>query len=124
MQKRIGFAMAVWAVIVATPADAQKSGGINGKKACSLLSPAEIKKASGGKDVARRPGESHDESQFNSNCLFYGAFDISVHIGNETKVMFGRVRDNYAKAPAKMGYKVEPISGLGDVAYYLTYSAK
>jgi hypothetical protein len=53
-----------------------------------------------------------------------GTIDITLHLGNQTKVMFGRERDTYAKAPARLGYKVEPISGLGDDAYHLSYSGK
>jgi hypothetical protein len=122
--RSIGLAATLWAMIAAAPAVSQKSSdGVNGKHACALFSLAEIKKLADGKDVARSPGKA-EERPFTSDCLYYGAFDISIHIGNETRVMFGRVRDNYAKAPAKLGYKVEPLSGLGDDAYYLTYSGK
>jgi hypothetical protein len=111
-------------VTAVAPAVAQKTGnGINGKHACALLSPAEIQQLTGRKDVARTT-EKPEESQFSSNCQFWGAFDITLHIGNQTKVMFGRERDTYAKAPAKLGYKIERISGLGDDAYYMTYNGK
>lgn len=112
------------ALIAAAPAGAQQTGNaLNGKHACALLSVADIRKIAAPSDVARSPGKA-EESQFSSNCLYLGAFEISVHIGSQTKVMFGRERDNYAKAPAKLGYKIEPIKGLGDDAYYLTYSGK
>jgi hypothetical protein len=115
---------ALWLVLGVGPAGAQKAGdGVNGKHACALLSPDEIKKLTGRKDVAR-VASKQEERPFTSNCLFFGDVDITVHIGNQTKVMFGRVRDNYGKAPPKMGYKVEPIPNLGDDAYYLTYSGK
>ena len=120
----IGLATTLWAVIAVAPAVSQKSSdGVNGKHACALLTAAEIKKLAPGKDVARSPGKA-EERPFTSNCLYFGAFDISVHIGNQTKVMFGRERDTYAKAPAKLGYKIEPLKGLGDDAYYMTYNAK
>jgi len=38
--------------------------------------------------------------------------------------MFGRERDTYAKAPAKLGYKIEPLTGLGDDAYYMTHNGR
>jgi len=38
--------------------------------------------------------------------------------------MFGRVRDNYGKAPARLGYVVERFSDLGDDACYLIYNGK
>jgi hypothetical protein len=38
--------------------------------------------------------------------------------------MFTRERDNYAKAPARLGYRVERVPDLGDDAYYLSYSGK
>ena len=101
----------------------QPAKGVGGKFACALLSPADIKQITGRSDVARSEGQP-EEAPFTSNCLFMGAIDITIHLGNQTKVMFGRQRDTYAKAPAKLGYKVEPISGLGDDAYYLSYSGK
>jgi hypothetical protein len=97
--------------------------GVAGKTACALLSPADIKQITGRSDVARSAGKP-EEAPFTSNCLFMGAIDITIHLGTQTKVMFVRERDTYAKAPAKLGYKVEPISGLGDDAYYLSYSGK
>jgi len=65
-----------------------------------------------------------EDTNFSSNCQYWGAFDITLHIGTETKVMFGRVRDNYAKAPARLGYTIERVSGIGDDAYYLIYNGK
>jgi len=117
-------ALALLILTGAHRAVAQKqANGINGKHACTLLTADEIKKIGGKYDVARST-EKPEESQFSSNCQHWGAFDITVHIGNQTKVMFGRERDTYAKAPAKLGYKIERISGLGDDAYYMTYNGK
>jgi len=65
-----------------------------------------------------------EDTQFSSNCQHWGAIDITVHIGTQTKVMFERERDTYAKAPARLGYKIQPISGLGDNAYFMSYSGK
>jgi len=114
-------------LILATggPAVAQQTAsGVNGKHACALLSAAEIRQLAGRKDLATSPANA-EERPFTSNCQYWGAgFDITLHIGNQTKVMFGRERDTYAKAPAKLGYKIEPISGLGDDAYYMTYNGK
>lgn len=109
---------------VTTEAAAQKpSKGVGGKTACGLLSPAEIQNATGRKDVARSAGKP-EESNFSSNCLYEGAIDITIHLGDQTKVMFGRERDTYAKAPARLGYKVELLSGLGDNAYFMSNSGK
>ena len=110
--------------ITSSPAVAQRSAkGVGGKTACALLSAAEIKSTTGRNDVARSPGNA-EETEFASNCQFWGAVDITIHLGAQTKVMFGRERDNYAKAPARLGYKVERVSGLGDDAYYLSYSGR
>jgi hypothetical protein len=94
-----------------------------GKHACALLSAAEIKQLTGNDKVARSAGRP-EESQFSSNCMYEGAIDITIHIGSQTKVMFGRERDTYAKAPARLNYKVESVSGLGEGAYTLSYSGK
>ena len=121
----IPLAIVTCVVAVATPASAQKSSkGPGGKTACALLSADEIKHAAGRSDVARRTSHMDEDTQFSSNCQYWGAFDITLHIGTQTKVMFGRERDNYAKAPAKLGYTVERVSGLGDDAYYLIYNGK
>lgn len=110
--------------IATAPVVAQQSpNGVGGKTACSLLSAAEIQRATGRTDVARSPGHA-EELNFTSNCQYWGAVDITIHLGAQTKVMFGRERDTYAKAPPRLGYRVEPVAGLGDDAYYLSYSGK
>jgi hypothetical protein len=108
----------------ATSAAAQKSKGVDGKTACGLLSADEIKRAAGRSDVARKTSRMDEDTNVSSNCQYWGAVDITLHIGKETKVMFGRMRDTYAQAPARLGYTVERISGLGDEAYYLIYKGK
>jgi hypothetical protein len=106
------------------PALAQRAAkGVAGKTACGLLSADEIKRAAGRTDVARTPGKA-EEFDFASNCLYLGAVDITIHLGAQTKVMFARERDTYAKAPARLGYRVEPLAGLGDAAYYMSYKGK
>ena len=121
----IPLAILMCVAAVASPASAQKSAkGPGGKTACALLSASEIQHAAGRSDVARRTSHMDEDTQFSSNCQYWGAFDITLHIGTQTKVMFGRERDNYAKAPAKLGYTVERVSGLGDDAYYLIYNGK
>src|SRR5512133_2608344 len=106
--------------IASATAAAQKSKGVDGKTACGLLSAEEIKRAAGNPNVARTTSHMDQDTDVSSNCQYWGAVDITLHIGKETKVMFGRVRDNYAKAPARLGYTVERLSGLGDEAYYLS----
>lgn len=120
----IGLAATLCAVTAATPAAAQKSAtGVDGKHACALLSPSEIKQATGRSDVARSPGQV-EETRFSSNCQYWGAVDITIHLGSQTRLMFARERDTYAKAPARLGYKIERLTGLGDDAYYMSYSGK
>ncbi len=112
-------------VTLTSPAAAQKTTkGPGGKTACALLSADEIKRATGRDDVARRTDHMDQDTDFSSNCQYWGAFDITLHIGTQTKVMFGRERENYAKAPARLGYTVERVSGVGDDAYYLIDKAK
>jgi hypothetical protein len=65
-----------------------------------------------------------EDTQSSSNCQYWGAVDITLHLGSQTKVMFTRERDTYAKAPARLGYKIERLSGLGDDAYFMSYSGK
>src|SRR5947207_4773275 len=110
--------------ITTSTAAAQKSKGVDGKTACGLLSADDVKRAAGRTDVARRTSHMDEDTDVSSNCQYWGAVDITLHIGKETKVMFGRRRDNYAKAPARLGYVVERISGLGDDAYYLVDNDK
>lgn len=116
---------AALAVSASTEAAAQKSAkGWSGKTACALLSAAEIRQAAGRPDVANRMSHMDEDTQFSSNCQHWGAIDITIHLGTQTKVMFGRERDTYAKAPARLGYKIDRLSGLGDDAYYMSYSGK
>ena len=118
-------AVVLLTALAAVPGGAQQSdkSALKGKHACALLSVADIQKITGRSDVARSAGKP-EEGQFRSSCLYFGAFEISVYIGDQTKVMFGRERDTYAKAPAKLGYKIEPFKDLGDEAYYKIYSGK
>jgi len=110
--------------IASSPAVAQgPNKGVGGKTACALLTTAEIQSIAGRKDVARSPGHA-EELTGTSNCQYFGAVDITIHLGTQTKVMFGRERDTYAQAPARLGYRVERLSGLGDDAYYLGYRGK
>ncbi len=112
-------------VAVASPAVAQKTAkGPGGKTACALLSADEIKHATGRDDVARKTSHMDADTDFSSNCQYWGAFDITLHVGTQTKVMFGRERENYSKAPARLGYTVERVSGLADDAYYLIDKSK
>jgi len=112
----------VWA---SSEAAAQKSAkGWSGKTACALLTAEEIRQAAGNHDVATRTSHMDEDTQFSSNCQHWGTIDITIHLGTQTKVMFARERDTYAKAPARLGYKIERLSGLGDDAYFMSYSGK
>lgn len=117
--------VAVVVVSSSSEAAAQKPAkGWSGKTACALLTAEEIRQAAGSRDVATRTSHMDEDTQFSSNCQLWGAIDITIHLGTQTKVMFARERDTYAKAPARLGYKIEPLSGLGDDAYYMSYSGK
>jgi len=119
-RKHLTVLAVVTCVAAASPAVAQSSAkGPGGKTACGLLSADEVKRAAGNPDVARRTSHMDEDTNVSSNCQYWGSFDITLHIGTQTKVMFGRVRDNYGKAPVRLGYVVERISGLGEDAYYL-----
>jgi len=98
--------------------------GPGGKTACALLTAADIQRATGRSDVATRTSHMDEDTDFSSNCQYWGGVDVTLHIGTQTKVMFGRERDTYSKAPARLGYVVERVSGLGDDAYFLTYNGK
>ena len=107
-----------------TTAGAQNTAtGVGGKHACALLSSAEIQRAAGRTDVARSPGNA-EEVPYTSNCQYWGAVDITIHLGDQTKAMFARERDTYANAPARLGYKIEPVPSLGDDAYFLSYRGR
>jgi len=121
----IALVVLVLGTLASSEAAAQKSAkGWSGKPACALLSAAEIKQAAGRSDVANRSSHMDEDTQFSSNCQYWGAVDITLHVGSQTKVMFARERDTYAKAPARLGYKIERLSGLGDDAYFMSYSGK
>jgi hypothetical protein len=121
----IPFVVIAYVMTSASPAIAQKAvKGVGGKTACGLLSSDAIKQATGRSDVARRTEHMDQDTDYSSNCQYWGAFDITLHIGTQTKVMFGRERDNFAKAPARLGYTVERVPGLGDDAYYLIHNGK
>ena len=110
--------------ITSLPAMAQKAKGVDGKTACALLSADDIKRAAGRSDVARRTDHMDADTDVSSNCQYWGAVDITLHIGKQTKVMFGRERDTYSNAPPRLGYRVERVSGVGDDAYFLTSNGK
>src|SRR5690349_721334 len=126
MRRKHLTALAVVMCVAATsPALTQSSAkGPGGKTACALLSADEVKHAAGNPDVAKRTSHMDEDTNVSSNCQYWGSFDITLHIGTQTKVMFGRVRDNYGKAPARLGYVVERIPGFADDAYYLIYNGK
>ena len=107
--------LALASVPSATRAQAAKGLGVT---ACDLLSAAEIRRIVGRADVATAPGQPED-LEHHTNCIRMGAFDLGITIANETPVMFGRMRDTYAKAPARLGYKLEKVPGVGDDAYFL-----
>jgi hypothetical protein len=106
------------ALFSAAPAmHAQSRPGI-GITACDLLSAAEIQRIVGRADVATVPAQP-ENMEFHSNCIRRGAFDLGITIASETPVMFARMRDTYAKAPTRLGYTVEKVSGIGTDAYFL-----
>ncbi len=121
--KRIS-AFAVALIAATTPfANAQVKVGGKTITACELLTSADIRTITGRSELATaRP--MREDQQYHTNCIYSGApysgvVDIGITVAPETKVMFGRMRDNYLKAPARLGYRVEKVPGLGDDAYYL-----
>lgn len=86
--------------------------------ACALLTAADIRRITARSDLATAPPHP-EESSGHSNCIYSGAVDVGVTVNSTTKTMFLRMRDTYGKAPSRLGYRVEPIAGLGDDAYYL-----
>jgi hypothetical protein len=86
--------------------------------ACSLLTAADIRRITGRSDLATSRPEP-EELPGHSNCIHSGAFDIGVTVDETSRVMFDRMRDTYSRAPSRLGYRVETVSGLGDAAYFL-----
>ena len=118
---RIGALVVVFAVSATSLARAQAGKQATNAKAisaCSLLTAADIKKATGRSDLATGKPEA-EEAPSHSNCIYSGAVDIGVTVDDEIPKMFDKMRDNYANAPARLGYRVEKVTGLGDAAYYL-----
>ena len=97
--------------IAVTPATAQKP-----TTACALLSVAELRRAAGRNDLATVPERSDVEGAM-SNCERSGAIDVTLMLVPSSKTQFARMRDTYVKAPARVGFKVEPVSGVGEEAY-------
>jgi hypothetical protein len=120
----VGAALTFVAMTVSgAAAKAQVKVGSKTITACELLTSAEIRTITGRSDLATAKPMREDQ-QFHTNCIhsgapYTGAVDIGITVAPETKVMFGRMRDTYVKAPARLGYRVEKVSSLGDDAYYL-----
>ena len=106
-----GVAAMLTACPVHAPAAAQKP-----TTACALLTVAELRRAAGRNDLATVPERSDTEGAM-SNCERSGAVDVTLMLVPSSKAQFARMRDTYVKAPARVGFKVEPVSGVGEEAY-------
>jgi hypothetical protein len=83
--------------------------------ACSILDVAELKRITGRTDILRRgpvPSDPSETPQGVSECEFLG-FSFSL-ASPATKQWFDATRADQVK----QGTRVQPVSGLGDDAYY------
>lgn len=86
-----------------------------GPTACSIIDVAELKRLTGRTDILRRgpvPSDPSETPKGLSECEFLG---LSFSLASPaTKQWFDGTRANQVK----QGTKVQPVSGLGDDAYY------
>ena len=86
-----------------------------GPTACSIIDAAELKRLTGRTDILRRgpvPSDPSETPKGLTECEFLG-FSFSL-ASPATKQWFDATRADQVKR----GTKVQPISGLGDDAYY------
>lgn len=91
------------------------NGQGTGPTACSIIDVAELKRLTGRTDILRRgpvPSDPSETPKGLSECEFLG-FSFSL-ASPATKQWFDGTRADQVK----QGTKVQPISGLGDDAYY------
>jgi hypothetical protein len=107
----LGSAMVVVALMSPLTAMAQAGG----PTACSLINAEELKRLTGLKDVLRQGPVAADPSEVPkgiTECEYLGlSFSLTTRM---TREWFDRTRQDQVKR----GTKVEPVSGLGDEAYY------
>jgi hypothetical protein len=108
----LAIAMLVQAALALPTLEAQASG----PTACSLIDPAELMRVTGRKDILNRGPQAYDgRVKGLSEC---GFLELSFALtSNMTPEWFNRNREMVKNGKTEM--KVEPVSGIGDEAYYM-----
>jgi hypothetical protein len=83
--------------------------------ACAVLTPAEIKKITGRTDLATGKPDL-TQLKTGTECQHSGKHDIGVYVRPNSKQFFAQLRDH---EKTYKGYTQEPVSGVGDEAYYM-----
>jgi hypothetical protein len=83
--------------------------------ACAVLMPAEIKKITGRADLATGKPDL-TQLKTGTECQHSGKHDIGVYVRPNSKQFFTQLRDH---EKTYKGYTHEPVSGVGDEAYYM-----
>jgi hypothetical protein len=83
--------------------------------ACAVLTPAEIKKITGRGDLATGKPDL-TPLKTGTECQHSGKHDIGVYVRPNSKQFFAQLRDH---EKTYKGYTQEPVSGVGDEAYYM-----
>ena len=107
----------VAALSLAVPASATHAQAAKPKSACALISVAELRTLAGRNDLGTAPERSDTEGAM-SNCERPGAFDVTILTSPSDRARFARMRETFVKAPPRVGFKVEPVAGVGDDAYF------
>ena len=114
MRSIVRFTLGITALAQVSLPGPTAAGQAASPKACALFDAAELKRLTGRKDVLGQ-GPQADETPAKglSECEF-----LDLHFAltsNMTPEWFQRTRDGEVKT----GMKVQPVSGVGDEAYYL-----
>jgi hypothetical protein len=115
MHRTIPKTLGATAMLIALASPLTVMAQAGGPTACSIINAEELKQLTGLRDVLRRGPVAADPSELPkgiTECEYLGlSFSLSTRM---TREWFDRTRQDQIK----QGTKVEPVSGLGDEAYY------
>lgn len=115
MNRTSRYTLGAMAVLIAFAPPPPVMGQAAGPTACSIINAEELKRLTGLRDVLRQGPVAADPSEVPkgiTECEYLGlSFSLTTRM---TREWFEGTRQNQIKH----GTKVEPVSGLGDEAFY------
>ena len=115
MTRAIRYTLGAVAALLAFVSPLAVMSQAGGPTACSIIEAEELKRLTGLRDVLRQGPVAADASEVPkgiTECEYLGlSFSLTTRM---TREWFDRTRQDQIKR----GTKVEPVSGLGDEAYY------